>query len=168
MQPTELDQIDSRPIGTTDLPTKAYSPRQVAGATLVGSPIAGSILLASNFVLFGAPGRKWRTIIGGSLATIAVVVLAFLLPEDIPDGMLPVIYTAALLQFATRTQATDFETYISSGGVKHSNWRVFGVGLFWALAVLALIFFVLYFLPEEWFAEIAAFYEDGPVKPSSS
>jgi hypothetical protein len=156
MQPIAPSQIDSRPIGTADLPTKAYSPGQVAGAAFLGSPIAGSILLASNFVLFGAPHRKWQTIAGGSLATVAVFVLAMLLPEGFPDGMLPAAYTAALLQFAKSTQAIDFEAYVASGGLKHSNWRVFGIGVFWMLIVLAFFFVVLFYLPEEWFFESAA------------
>jgi hypothetical protein len=155
MQPTEIGQIDSRPIGTTSLPTRAYSPGQVAGAAFIGSPIASSMLLASNFVLFGAPDRKWRVIIGCSLATIAIFVLALFLPEDFPGGAIPAAYTAALLQFARSTQATDFEAYIASGGVKHSNWRVFGIGVLWMFAVLALFFVVLFFLPEEWFPEVA-------------
>jgi hypothetical protein len=149
MQPTDPGQIDSRPIGTADLPTKAYSPGQVAGAAFLGLPIAGSILLASNFVLFGAPDRKWQSIRGGSLATVAVIALAFFLPEGFPDGVLPAVYTVALLQFAKSTQASDFEAYVASGGLKHSNWRVFGIGLFWMLIVLTFLFVSLFFLPEE-------------------
>ena len=149
MQPFGSGQIDSRPIGTDAIPEKAYSPGQVAGAAFIGSPIAGCILLNSNFLLFGAPNRRRGILIGGSLATIAVFVMAYFLPEDFPNALLPACYTGAIQQFAKHTQAADFEAYIASGGSKHSNWRVFGIGLFWMLTVLILFFAVIYFLPEE-------------------
>jgi hypothetical protein len=156
MQSTGPGEIDSRPIGTAALPTKVYSPGQVAGAAFVGSPIAGCILLASNFSLFGAPDQRRRALIGGILATIAVIALGFFLPPDFPNAVMPAAYTTALLYFANRTQASDIEAFIASGGSKHSHWRVFGIGLFWMLVVVILLFTVIYFVPEEWLPEITA------------
>jgi len=146
------EALDPRPLGTR-VPTKVYSPGQVAGAAFVGSPIAGCILLASNFALFGSPERRQLTLFWGVLSTVAVFVLAFVLPENFPNSVLPAAYTVALHRVAMHTQGTLFDAFIESGGSKHSNWRVLGIGLACLVGVMAALFVVAALLPPDMFPQ---------------
>ena len=140
--------FDARPIGSPALPTRAYSPGQVAGAAFLGSPIAGSWLLASNYILFGQPSKRGPAIFWGVAITFAVFTLALFLPEDSPNALVPGVYTLAYQQFAKRTQGELFDSYCSAGGRKHSHWRVFGIGTVFLIVVIGLMIAILSALPE--------------------
>ncbi|MBW2231344.1 MAG: hypothetical protein JRH17_13240 [Deltaproteobacteria bacterium] len=142
------------PIGSARRPTKAYSPGQVAGAAFVGSPIAGCLLLASNFALFGMPESRRNSILWGSVATVALFAIALYLPADFPNSILPAAYVVALQQIASRTQGSLFESYIAGGGVKHSNWRVFGIGLACGVVIFLIVFALILAVPPELFPEV--------------
>ena len=129
MQQAPSGPVDPRPLGTTALPGKAYSPGQVGFAALVGGPIAGFIVLASNFALFWAPKQRRQALLWGLVSEIALLVLVLVLPDRFPVVVVPMICIPALVILATRTQGAHFDEYIQSGGVKHSHWRVFGIGL---------------------------------------
>jgi len=115
----------------------------------LGSPIAGCILLASNFAVFGEPERGRQAIVWGLLATVAVLGIAFLLPENFPNSALPIGYTVALHQIAKRVQGDRFNDYIDAGGVKYSHWRVLGVGFICFVVLLAVLFGAVLVLPPE-------------------
>lgn len=153
MDETAPPAPDSRPIGLRPIPSRAYSPGQVAGATFLGGPIAGSILLASNYVLSGQEAKRSAALYWGVALTAAVLVIAFFLPENTPNYLVPGIYTLAYQQFAKRTQGEFFESFCSSGGLKHSNWRVLGIGVACLTAVFGLLFAVLLLLPQGWLPE---------------
>jgi hypothetical protein len=138
-----------RPIDSNAIPEKAYSPGQVAGAAFIGGPLGGSILLASNFALFGPPIGKGQTIFWGVLATAVVFALAFVLPENFPNTVLPAAYILAFQQIAQRYHGAEFRSYIESGGSRYSHWRVLGIGLLCLLALFAVLCAVIMVLPEE-------------------
>jgi hypothetical protein len=73
-----------------------YTPGQVALASFLGSPIAGALLIAGNFRRLGRPDRSWLAVLLGLLATVAILALAFVLPEKFPNSVLPAAYTGAL------------------------------------------------------------------------
>lgn len=128
---------------------RAYSPGQVAGAVFLGSPIAGCILLASNFSTFGAPERGRQAIVWGLLSTVAVVGLALVIPEDLPSSVLPIAYTVALHQIAKRVQGDEFKRHIDAGGGKYSHWRVVGIGLICSVALFVVIVGALMAFPPD-------------------
>jgi hypothetical protein len=59
------------------------------------------------------------------------------------------VYTLALQQIATRTQGARIEAFLQAGGAKHSHWRVAGIGLAWLVAVLVIIFAIVFALPPD-------------------
>ena len=80
--------------------------------------------------------------------------LAFVLPENFPNAVLPAAYTVTLQQIAKQTQGARFETLIGAGGAKHSHWRVLGIGLVCLIGVFVAIFLAVLVLPAEFFPEI--------------
>ncbi|MEO7033178.1 MAG: hypothetical protein ABI548_04935 [Polyangiaceae bacterium] len=124
-----------------------YSPGQVALATFLGSPIAGCWLLAANYAVLGERDARRRTLVYGAIATVVVLAIAFVLPEHVPNVVLPAAYTATLREIANRRQGKLFNAHIQRGGRKHSNWRVAGIGLAWLAAVLVAVVIVLLVLP---------------------
>jgi len=137
------------PIDSLRRPTKAYSAGQVAAATFLGSPIAGCLLLRSNFELFGVHEAARRSVVWGLLGTCVSLALAMVVPENTPNALIPALYTLALQQIAARTQGARLVSFFENGGPKHSHWRVVGIGLgCLAIAVVAL-FAVIMILPPE-------------------
>jgi hypothetical protein len=117
---------------------KLYSPGQVAGATFLGSPIAGALLIASNFRVLGAPRSQRNAIIAGVAATLACMGLSFILPKHFPGVVIPIAYTIALRAIANGAQGDAYREHIASGGLKRSNGTVVGIGLACLVAIVAL------------------------------
>ena len=139
-----------RPIDAAATPNRAYSPGHVAGAAFLGGPLAGSLLLASNFTLFGSRLSRGQTILLGVLGTFVVVGLGLVLPENTPNALLPGLYTVIFQQISQRSHGAQFKDFISSGGQRYSHWRVVGIGVACALAFLAAVAAVLLVLPEQY------------------
>jgi hypothetical protein len=124
-----------------------YSPGQIAVATFLGTPVAGAWLMAQNYKamrsdLFG------QVIMFGVIATLVVFVLAVVLPDSTPNVLLPAVYTVIMQVIARAKQGPQFQAHIANGGLKHSNWRVAGIGLFFMVLVLGFMIAVLFLLPE--------------------
>jgi hypothetical protein len=126
--------------------TKLYSPLQVAAATLLGLPIAGALLMASNFRALGAPRSQRKALIAGVAGSIAVAALAWVLPEHFPGLVLPIAYIGAVGGIANSVQGESFRAHIAAGGLRRSNWMVLGIGLaclVGSLMLLAVPFVIL-------------------------
>ncbi len=128
-------------------PPKLYSPKQIVGATFLGSPIAGGIVLAENFRAFGDDAMAKVAMQISVVVMIVAFVLAFYLPERTPNSLLPAAYCGGYLWFANKYQLKRFERHIESGGLKQSNWRVAGIGIACLVAVLAVLFALVMYFP---------------------
>jgi hypothetical protein len=134
------------PMGVQSRPPRAYSPGQICGATLLGSPVAGCILLASNYSLFGSPEKRTPTLAWGVVATIILCAFAPFLTRAI-GSFLQVLPALIILQIANWLQGPRFKAFIESGGSKHSHWRVAGIGLLCLAAVCVVAFVVILLAP---------------------
>ena len=139
-----------QPIDAPGIPSRAYSPGQIAGAAFLGGPLAGSLLLASNFTLFGSRLSRGQTILLGVLATFAVVGLAVVVPENTPNALIPALYAGICQQISQHSHGAEFKEFISSGGKRYSHWRVLGIGVACLVAFLAAFVAVLLVLPEQY------------------
>jgi hypothetical protein len=118
---------------------KVYSPQQVAIATVLGAPLAGSFLLAQNFRVLGKRREQRWTLVCGLAATVVLLAIAFVLPEKFPKGLIPMLYTITLRQTAIQLQGNAIRPHLEAGH-KQSWWRVIAIG------VAGLAFFVAVFL----------------------
>jgi len=106
-----------------------YSVRQIAVATFLGTPLAGALLLGANFRALGKPASRKPAIIWGVVATVVVMVLAFILPDRMPNSVLPIAYTMGMRQAALQLQGAALTAHAQASGPHQSNWRVFGISM---------------------------------------
>jgi len=120
---------------------RMYKVSGVGLATFLGSPLAGGWLIARNYHALGQPEKAARAIGYSVVGTIAVLILAFFLPERVPGFLVSLPPLVAVTQIARHYQGDRIAEYTSAGRT-YSNWRAFGVGLL-ALAALVAIIVVL-------------------------
>jgi hypothetical protein len=113
----------------------------VSVAAFIGGPFAGCWLLGANYGVLGRPAARRQAIVWGAVATVALLVLAVVLPKNFPNIVLPVAYTSTLYSFANGRQGKDYEARVAAVG-RQSHWKVVGVAL--ASMILLLVPLVLY------------------------
>ncbi|PRQ05331.1 hypothetical protein ENSA5_03210 [Enhygromyxa salina] len=129
--------------GPSDLPGTGeplFTDAQVAGATFLGSPIAGFIVLAINERRMGRTQRFGKTVVVGVLASVAVFALALVIPPEVPNFVLTLAYLFGMQQLARHWQGEELMERLSSGTTKGSNWVIVGVGVACFAAVVGLAF----------------------------
>ena len=127
---------------------RLYTPGQIALATFFRSFLAASWFYAHNLAVVGRPEWKFRALVVGSITTAITMGIAYLLPEKTPNLLLPLACV-----FIARTHADiNFRkiigTHLAAGGRQGSWWLVVGVGLLFALAIIAA--FVAVFVVISW------------------
>ncbi len=148
-----MDQPNRPPSADLTIPGEAprrplYSPKQVAAAAFLGSPIAGCWLLASNFDALDQPATRRRSLLWGLLSTLVLFVLSLFLPKSFPNSVLPIAYTVAIYHLATQYQGAAFAAHRAAGGSRYSSWRVAGIGLAFLAAVAIVFIGIALLLPE--------------------
>lgn len=133
--------------------TTVYSSGQVAWATFLGAPIAGSVLLALNYRQLGNPTAANVALILGLFGTVLSSVIALLLPESFPNSTLPAAYTVGMYYGAKSMQGEIVEDRIANGAKKGSSWFATGVGIVGSVLVLVAMLTLIFFAPSEWFPE---------------
>lgn len=150
-----MDNPYSPPASASLTPSKIklYSPGQVAWASFLGSPIAGAILMALNFRRLTDFKSANYTLVCGLMGTCLLFVLAFFLPENVPNAVLPAIYVYTMYQCAKEFQGKVIKNRLAIDGVKGSGWFATGVGILCMILFLVFVFAVLIALPEAWLGE---------------
>ena len=106
---------------------KLYTISQAVFATFAGGPLGGAILLAQNYKQLGVPKYARRTILVGLLATAMLLPIALVLPESVPNAVLPVGYTIGFRLVAEHLQGEALKTRLEAGGSRHSWWRAVAI-----------------------------------------
>lgn len=146
----------SPPVTTAPAPHSnfpLYSAGHVAWASFLGSPLAGGMLMAFNFFRLRKPLAGNVSLIIGLFLAIGLMVLSFFLPDSFPNSVIPLAYTFGMYQATKLLQGDDYSEHLARGGRKGSAWVATGVGVICLIIVVALIFAVLFSLPEEWIPE---------------
>lgn len=139
--PFQTPQADLQQATTNQAPL--YSIAGVGLATFIGTPLAGAWLLAHNLQLLGKADRV-AMVWGISIALLLVtLVLAFVLPEEVPALPFAIAQLMAMIMLAKSLMEAELKQHTEAGGVYLSNWRAAGIGLLFTLAVAALMFAVL-------------------------
>jgi hypothetical protein len=134
---------------TESAPTyKLYTPWQIFGATFLGGPIAGAWLLGSNYAALGHPENRNKALLWGGIVTIILLVLAiFVLPEQTPRTLIPVLSCTLLMSLAKSQQGSLIEAHLAKGGNKGSIWQVIGIGLLGLVITLAIALALAFLVP---------------------
>ncbi len=134
---------------TMSTPTyRLYTPWQVFGATFLGGPIAGAWLLGSNYVSLGQPDNRNKALLWGGIATVILLILAiFILPEQTPRSLIPIISCTLLMSLAKSQQGSLVEAHLAKGGSKGSVWQVIGIGILGLVITLAIALALAFLIP---------------------
>ena len=116
-----------------------YSPQAVGLATFLGSPIAGGIIMAMNYRRLGRLASGRIAIVGGLIATAALVGLGFALPEHSPAFLTAILPFLVMFQVAKQLQGEAVERHRRSGGKIASMWKASAIGLGCLLALMAIV-----------------------------
>lgn len=124
-----------------------YTPGQVALATFLGSPLAGSWLISRNFKRLDKPGLGWLMVVMGIVWTAGLCTLGVL--EKSP-GILSILSIPAMTLVMRGVQGRALDDHASRGGAQ-TSWgyvvlagvsclaivftAVFGIAIAYALAV---------------------------------
>jgi hypothetical protein len=81
-------------------PATLFTPNQIAGATFLGGPIAGAVLAYKNFRALNQPDKARNVLLAGIGITVVVMVIAALLPTNMPNSVLPIVYTFSARSYA--------------------------------------------------------------------
>jgi hypothetical protein len=114
---------------------EVFSPQQVYVGAFLGGPIAGVYLIKKNFESMLNQKAATLTLMCGSLAVIALTMLIFVLPENIPNMLIPLLYSGLAAGIAWHYQVSKEEAEVNPEYTFISNWSV---------AKIAVISFVLY------------------------
>jgi len=121
---------------------RLYTPQHVAGATFMGGPLAGFLLMATNYRRMGNSDAAIGSVLVGLLATVLLVMISIFVP-GLPSGVGQLIFIASVFlmsMLAKNMQGEDLEVHVQRGGKTASAWIAIGIGLL----VLAAEFVVLF------------------------
>jgi hypothetical protein len=133
--PVEAGLRDSAPTAAT---VPLYSVGQITLAAFLGSLVAAAWLGAANFKAIGQPLKAHRTLWWGTVMTLAVVGVSFLLPEKFPSSVIPLATILLARGQAIRYFETALREHEKAGAELRSWWRVVGI----SLLILAILFVV--------------------------
>jgi threonine/homoserine/homoserine lactone efflux protein len=127
---------------------RLYSKIQVSVATLLGSPFAGAVLMFLNYRSLEMNKKAAQSLVIGGGATLLLLLVAFLLPENSPNFILPLASIVAIQEWYKRSQEEAFRNHVARGGRKGSWWVSIGVSLSLLVLVVAVTVGVVMVLPE--------------------
>jgi hypothetical protein len=127
---------------------KLFSVGSMMLAAFLGSPAAGGVLLAINYLRLGRATAAvfWGLVL--LLITCVIFWLAMELPDEVPGAMFLVPQLVIMYVIANSLQGKIITAHQRSGGRMISNWAAAGIGLFVCL-VIAGGFIGFMFLEEE-------------------
>ncbi len=134
---------------------RLYSIRGIDIATFFGSLVAGGYLLSRNFRQLGDSEAARNSILLGLLGITAVFTAAFQLPDmDARQARLvrfvfQAVQVGAVHLAARRFQGAALAEHEASGGTFFSGWRAAGVGLLFALGIMAALVAFVFLIPEQ-------------------
>ncbi|MCC2669400.1 MAG: hypothetical protein K0Q72_1871 [Armatimonadetes bacterium] len=100
----------------------------VAIATFMGTPIAGSIVVALNYRRLGKRATAVKAVVCGVVATVLAMVIASLLPQGLSTGFgLALLFSTSYM--ANVFQGTAIAEHKRQGGKIASRWYAFLIGL---------------------------------------
>ena len=127
-------------------PYQLYSIGAITLAGFLGSLTSAFVLVAINYVRTGRHIAAGATVNAGLLVTLGNIVLAFSVPEDLPDLPFWIGHALLSLALAWATQSRLLADHELRGGKLASIWWAVGISLLIGvlLAVLAVLLVVIF------------------------
>jgi hypothetical protein len=116
-----------------------YTPNQIALATFLGSPLAGTVLFAMNERRLGRDSAVLPVVLLGALGTALLFGVSAVLPESMPTMPLGIASVFGIRAIAQARQHAVIAEHLAAGRRKGSGWIALGVGLAGMVVCLAVI-----------------------------
>jgi hypothetical protein len=142
--PPKAPVVDSTDGEVTAASGPLYTVHQITVATFFGSGIAGGWLAAANFNAVDQPIKARRWIWIGIAATLAMLGIAFVLPDRFPGIVLPLAFTFGARAIATTEFGWILRDHEKVGGDVRSWWKVVGICIVASAIVFAVAFAVTF------------------------
>lgn len=119
-----------------------YDANSVGLATLLGSPVAGSFLMALNYRRLAMTGKAVVTLIVGVIVTGFAILFGWNLPASVkfPIALALLLVTKWLAQ---SLQGATVKYHVDHGGRLGSRWMAFGSGVGFMAVIVAIAFFAV-------------------------
>ncbi len=126
---------------------KLFSQKAISVATVLGGPLAASVLIYHNFRVFEKRKQAINSIFIGILATILILVTVVTIPEEImdkiPNIIFPFIYSLIVYFIVEKLQGEQLVLHKQNGGQFYSAWRGAGIGVLSIVVLLAGVYGIL-------------------------
>jgi hypothetical protein len=116
---------------------KLFSYRAVGVASVLGGPLAGSILMGLNYRRLGNGGAAVKVIVFGILITGLLIWAGWFIPGSW-QRYIGIGLAVAMIYYAKSAQGRLVDQHINMGGKLASMWSAAGVGLAIILPILAI------------------------------
>jgi hypothetical protein len=128
-----------------------FSVMQVSVATFLGAPLAGAFLISQNHKALGQGKAARQSLVTGVIGTVILMGIAFFLPDNFPNLVLPIVSIVVLQQWYQKVMGETFNKHVADGGKKGSWVTTVGVGLLCLVLIIAILVGVVMMLPEHLF-----------------
>lgn len=136
-----------------DRPTcKLHTENAIRVATFLGGPLVAGYLIANNYKELGETEKVRTTWIVTAIATLAIFVIAYFLPDSLPRPILPLAYTVGVYYLVQNLQGAKIKAHIAAGGQMWSIWNAVLAGVV-GLIVIVVILVAWFFLSDQYFAQ---------------
>ncbi|WP_281633325.1 hypothetical protein [Flavobacterium luteolum] len=127
-----------------EIPTeKIYSEKAIRIGTFFAGPLVAAYCIAENFKAFNDSEKAKNTWIITTLSMIAIIGLIFIIPDNFPSILFPILYSAVASYFLKKFQEQNIQKHIQNGGETFGGWRVTLIGLLSILIFLGIIMSVV-------------------------
>ena len=130
---------------------KVYSWLAILVSSVIGGPLGGVYMLSENFKVMGKKDFAKKALIIGIVSIAAISVALMLTPENIiekiPNYLLTFVVAGILVSLAKKYQEKGIKDILSSGGKKHSGWKIAGVTVISMLIMLAFVLVISAIMP---------------------
>ena len=131
-------QADAQVVTAEDS-RRLFTPGQVFWGTVLGTPLAGCLMLAMNASVWRQRWAGVLLVVAGFVATVVIGISAFFLPVWARSYAIPALYSLSLYLGARTWQGARVAEALANGGRRRSHVVVFLLGLACLFALLLLI-----------------------------
>lgn len=127
---------------------KIYKDRAIYVGTFLGGPLVAGYLIANNFKVFNEPVKVKKTWIYTIIATIIIIIGAFLISNIAKTSgpLIPIIYAIIAYYLVKSFQGKKIDTFINSGGSTYSWWRTILISVIGLIITIIPIFLVVFLM----------------------
>lgn len=117
-----------------DSTIRLFSQQQVGLATFLGSPLAGSFLMALNYHRVGQKSKSIRCFIIGAIATTILTMFSYSIPKV--GVWFPFAILFIVIKCYEKFQNSLYKQHLLDGGKQGSWWTSVGIGLLSLLVII--------------------------------